>query len=136
MSYTFKSIAFPEPSVGVNYEKEKYIVQPDQSMSLEEIIDRFVRGEPLDVGMTTAYGDEEIDNPLNVDLEKLVHADLVDRQAYYDQLEELVKTYKKREKESEDAKAAEEEQARIKAEEERIEARAKQIAAGKAAPSA
>lgn len=68
-------------------------------MSLEEILRRFTRGEPLDVDMGGEYGEDDIDNPLNVDLEKLKTADLTEKAEYQERLNEVKTKYEKQEAE-------------------------------------
>lgn len=98
----FKLSSCPEPSEGQDYTNEIDQVVPDQGLSLEEILTRFTRGEPLDVGFDTNQGSED-ENPLNIDLEKLANSDLVDKAEFIGQLQELQKKYEDQEK----AKAAE-----------------------------
>lgn len=88
----------PAPSDGVDFSKEESVVVPDQSMSLQEILERFTRGEPLPVMHETQYGDDDLDNPLNEDLEKMANADLVDKAEYRDRLKEVQVNYEKQEK--------------------------------------
>lgn len=85
----YVAIAIPDPSVGQDYSKEKDIVVPNQSMSLKEILDRFTREQSLPVGMDVQDGDPDLDNPLNVDLEKMAVADLVDKEEYKNSLKEI-----------------------------------------------
>lgn len=96
----YKKSSIPEPSLGEDYSNEVDQVVPDQSMSLDEILTRFVRGEALPVGMDVQEGDEDADPTLsNVDLEKLANSDLVDKAEFVDRLTELQKKYNDQEKE-------------------------------------
>lgn len=87
----YKKTSIPNPSLGVDYSKEVDQVVPDQSMSLQEILARFTRGEPVPVGHETSEGIQEHD------LEKLKHADLVDKAEYKEKLEEIKTKYEKQE---------------------------------------
>lgn len=93
----YKLSSLPEPSLGEDYSNEVDQVVPDQSMSLEEILTRFVRGESLPVGMEVQEGDDS-DNPLNVDLEKLANSDLVDKEEFVGKLRDLQARYDAQEK--------------------------------------
>lgn len=68
----FRAIANPRPSKGVDVGDPK-LVRPNMAMSLEEILHRFTRNEPLEIGRQANYDDGPDD------LEKLRFADLVDR---------------------------------------------------------
>lgn len=116
----FKSIASPAPSPGVPGGRPK-LVTPDMSISLEEILRRFTRGEPLEIGRDGLQYDDDGD----VDLEKLKHMDLVDRQEFAEKLKATTKQYEKEQK------------AREKREKERLDKLAvEKIAADKLAASA
>lgn len=98
----YKSVATNVlPWAGVVY-TEKVMVVPNMSMSLQEILERFTRGEPLEIGQDTAF-DEEGDD----DLEKVRHMDLVDREEYINRLKHIRKTFdkqqRKKKKDFEDA---------------------------------
>lgn len=86
------SIAAPAPSVGSRTGSKKLTV-PNQSMSLEEILRRFTRGEPLAIGREGSFN-EEVDE----DLEKLATRDLVDRQEYVDKLKQKQELFKQQDK--------------------------------------
>jgi len=109
--YKFNSVAFPKPSLGsVVKNPGGKITVPDQALTIREIMERFTRGEALPIGAQTAFGDENLENPLNVDFEKLAVADLVDKQEYSDALSELKKRYdaqEERRKKAIDKKAKE-----------------------------
>lgn len=87
----YKSIAAPQLPKGLTF-RGKSLVVPNQSMSLEEILSRFTRGEPLEIGREGAQYD---DGP--EDLEKVSHMDLVDRAEFVDKLKQTQKRYDKQE---------------------------------------
>lgn len=116
----YKSIAFPTPSKGVTYEGVKKSVVPNQALTLQQILERFTRGEAVNVARDGNYHDGEDD------LEKMSHLDLVDKEEYIQKLKTTQKDYEKQERKKVlDLKKAAEKQALD-------EARAAQ----KAAPSA
>lgn len=78
------------------------MVQPNMSMSLQEILERFTRGESLDIGKEPSYDDGD------EDLEKMAHMDLVDRQEYANKLKKTQKDFEKQER-----KKAADEKARL-----------------------
>lgn len=80
------------PWAGVVY-NEKVMVVPNMSMSLQEILERFTRGEPLEIGQDTTFDEEG-----NDDLEKVRHMDLVDREEYINRLKHTRKTFDKQQK--------------------------------------
>lgn len=88
----YKSRSIPGPSVGLVFTDKKSVL-PNQSLSLQEILERFTRGEPLEIGREGATYD---DGP--EDLEKLSHMDLVDRAEYINKLKQTSKTWEKQEK--------------------------------------
>lgn len=92
----YKSIASPKPSEGYKVQGAK-LVQPDQSMSLKEIITRFTRGEAMPVSMEHQWNEQD-DSELDVDLEKLKHADLVDKAEYSEKLKSVKKKWDIQEK--------------------------------------
>lgn len=100
----FKSIASPEPSLGVKARSKK-LVQPNMALSLEEILRRFTRGEPLAIGQEGNYHDGPDD------LEKVRNMDLVDREEYINKMKATQKGYHKQEKDR-----ADKEQERLKKE--------------------
>lgn len=92
----FKSVAWPLPSPGKDFQGEERLTVPDQAMSLQQILDRFVRNEPVAVGKDVQFDeDPDLGNPLNVDLEKLLKMDRVDRDEYFEQVNTLTRQYKK-----------------------------------------
>lgn len=80
---------------GLLFDEPKKVV-PNMSMSLQEIISRFLRGEPLEIGQEVSY-DESGDD----DLEKVAHMDLVDREEYVERLKQTQKLYTKQQKDRE-----------------------------------
>nr|QJB20575.1 MAG: hypothetical protein [Microvirus sp.] len=106
----FKSIACPEPDKGISFEGQVSELIPDQSLSLQEILERFTRGESLPV-----QHDARFDPDGDEDLEKIQRMDLVDRQEYMDNLKKTQNDYEKQERKK--AESAREE-ARKKIEEE------------------
>lgn len=131
----FRSIAWPSESPGLSFVGIPEQVVPDQSMSLHEILERFTRGESVTVGKDVEYGSED-ESELNVDLEKLRDADLVDREEF----SQLVRGYQSRyDKEQKARDIAETEKLlaeRKEKEEKRIRIRAKKLAAENAAKKA
>lgn len=92
----FKSYAFPAPSVGVVSDGKKIVV-PNQSMSLQEILERFTREEKLPIGKEINYHESEDD------LEKVAKGDLVDREEFAEKMRETQRTYKRQEAQKEKA---------------------------------
>lgn len=88
----YKSIASPEPSVGLKITEPKAVV-PNMALSLQEILARFTRGEPLEIGREGNYDDGPDD------LEKVSHMDLVDKEEYVEKLKATTKQWEKQEKE-------------------------------------
>lgn len=99
MRYVKSSI--PMPSLGIRITEPTQVV-PDQSLSLKEILHRFVRQEALPVSHQGQYGSEimdpEVDNPLNVDLEKLRYADLTEKDEYKEATKQVQREYDAQEK--------------------------------------
>lgn len=120
----FKGKAIPQPSEGLVITEVDQVV-PDQSLSLKEILKRFVRHEALPIGNNASFGngqDPEGDSPLNIDLEKAAHWDLVERQEFKQKVEDMQRQYESQEK-SKREKAHAEKVAKDKAEiESRIQA--------------
>lgn len=87
----FKSIANPSTSEG-RLPIGKKITVPDQTMSLEEILSRFTRGEAVAVGRDINYHESDDD------LEKVSRMDLVDKEEYIDRLKQTQRTYQEQEK--------------------------------------
>lgn len=94
----FKSIASPEITPGVIYldengRRQKKLTVPNRSLSLQEILERFTRGEPLEVSLGEGTYHES-----DTDLEKMAHKDLVDREEYTERLRQTQKNYEKQER--------------------------------------
>lgn len=123
----FKKSAIPVPSKGTDYSKEVDIVVPDQSMSLQEILERFTRGEPLEVGHDVQDGDDS-DNPLNIDLEKLANSDLVDKAEFVEKLKDVQRRYNVQEKEKAAKIKAQKLEEYKRKDQKRIQAAARKIA--------
>lgn len=92
----FKSIAIPEPSEGFRITAKKAVV-PNMSMSLEEILRRFTRGEKLAIGNDGNFDDGDDD------LEKISHMDMVDREEFADKLKHTRQAWEKQEKQKQKA---------------------------------
>jgi len=88
----------------------KKVVVPKQSMSLREIVRRFVRRESLPVSHEGVY-----ENRFG-DLEKMRNLDIVDQLEIADDLKAKIKAFEKRTDEENAAKAKTEEENRINAE--------------------
>lgn len=97
----FVSRACPVSQGGEDYTNVEKIVVPDQGLTLKEILERFTRGEALPVGKDAQYGDDTMD----VDLEKIKHLDLVDRQEFYEKLDEVKQKWQRQEKAKEKTEA-------------------------------
>lgn len=89
----YKNSSLPPSRKGVDYSKEELLTKPNESMSLTEIISRFMRGEALPVGQDGEYFEGE------EDLEKLKKMDIVDRTEYKDRMTKIVEQYQKEEEE-------------------------------------
>lgn len=132
----FKSKAIPEPSVGTDYSKVKDIVVPDQSMSLSEILERFTRREPLQIGHNVEFGNEDDSNPMNVDLEKLACSDLTEKAEFKEKLKDVQRKFEHQEKAKADKAKADKAIADKLAEEKRIRSLALKMAKGNSDKSA
>lgn len=133
----FRSIAWPKPSSGTKVVGVSMTL-PDQSMSLATILDKFVRNEPLDVhmhGEASRFANvDDFDNPLNIDYEKLQHADLVEKAEFSDYLSSVKAKFDAEEK----SRVAAQEAAKRRAEVDEIAAkiRAEESAKGSSEKSA
>lgn len=117
----FRAIANPKPSEGCS-KWDKNQVVPDQSLSLAEILRRFVRGEAVPVGLSTfGVDDGEQDHELDVDLEKLAHADLTEKDEWKEKARELQRKYERQEKAKADKAAKKAAEDREKAVQKRID---------------
>lgn len=72
---------------------DKKAVVPNQSLSLQEILQRFTRGEPLEIGREGATFDDG-----DEDLEKVKNADLVDKAEFAERMKQTQKNWDKQEK--------------------------------------
>lgn len=119
----YKSIVSPSPRpASRDWTKVEKLTVPDQSLSLQDILERFTRKEALPIGKEVSYNDEvEIDSPFAVDLEKLAKADIIDKNEAVAQWKEVSQTYEREQKarEAQQKKAAE--KAAKEAEESRIQ---------------
>lgn len=119
----FKSSSIPEPSKGLDCRKWKRQVVPDQSLSLKEILTRFVRREPLPVGRQ-AFGDPDLAEEwteLDIDLEKVSAMDLTEQTELKEKLQGIQDNFKAQEAGRKKKAADEAAKAAKAAEEERIE---------------
>lgn len=87
----FKSIAWPEPSVGILVGGPELVV-PNQALTLRQILERFTRNQALPVGRETGYDEGE------EDLEKVAHMDLVDKAEHMEKWRKTQKAYEAQEK--------------------------------------
>lgn len=113
-----KANATPKPTMGYTGTTVK-LTQPNQGMSLQEILERFTRGETLAIGQPVQYHESDDD------LEKVSHMDLVDKEEYIDKLKQTKKDYEIQERKKASKKEAEIRQAAI----DKIAAEEKQKAA-------
>lgn len=100
----------PVPVVGQSFAKAKKVVMPNQSMSLREIIRRFMRNESLPVSHEGFYADDM------GDLEKMSKEDITIRHERAAAVRASVKKAKGRMDDAAASKAKEEEAARKAAE--------------------
>lgn len=80
-----------KPYQGQDFSKETVLTQPNQALSLADIISRFSRNEPLEIGFDVSFHESDDD------LEKLRRLDPVDRQAYIKKMQELQAKYQEQE---------------------------------------
>jgi len=109
----FISIASPVLGAGQRFSGKKLVV-PNQAISLQEILERFTRGEPVAVGQDVSYHESDDD------LEKIQYMDLTERDEFIAQQKETQKSYAKQEKRKKaeaDRKLREEAIEKLKAEE-------------------
>lgn len=116
----FLAIASPAPSAGLVIKCPKITV-PDQSMSLQEILERFVREQPLAIGKHTfgSEGDSDDEILKGRDVEKVGGLDLVEKEDLIREQKDVQKRFEEQEarKKGEKAKkAAEEARAKLRAE--------------------
>lgn len=86
----YKALSCPPTYAGRKVSGKKLTV-PDQSMSLQEILRRFVRNEPLPIGREVFGSDKETDEELlnGHDAEKLGGLDLADKQELIEQQKDV-----------------------------------------------
>lgn len=104
---SFKSLCSPKPAKGQDYRGVKVLTVPNQAMTLEEILTRFVRGEALNIGREVNYYDSDDD------LEKVAKGDLTERDEFVEKQRDIQKRWEKQEKEKA-KKVAEEEREKIR----------------------
>lgn len=135
----FRAVAFPGPDdtgPGLSFVGVVNQVLPNQSMSLEEILTRFTRGEPLQVGRETFGEHADDDKVLQFDLEKIATSDLVDKAAFTDRLKHVSEKYERQERTRKFKEAKQRQDAEVEAKvKERLEA-AKKNAEQSSAPLA
>lgn len=76
---------------GQDFSKEEILTVPNQSLSLQEIIDRFIRNESVPVGFPTEFHESEDD------IEKLRKMDPVDRAEYIKKMKDVQARYNEQE---------------------------------------
>ena len=126
----FRAVGMPGPSKGVKI-PGKLLVLPDQSLSLQEILQRFTRNEALPVGHNVDWGgvdDNEPESELDVDLEKLAKADLTYKDDFREKVNAVKERYEREERERQAKKAADKKAADIAAQEKRIRIEARKLA--------
>lgn len=106
----FKKSSIPTPDVGISYLGVIDQVVPDQSLKLQDILQRFVRKEALPVGHPSRYGsdgeiDPESDSPFNIDQEKARHWDLTEKQEFRDEVMKAREEFESARKAQEKAEA-------------------------------
>lgn len=121
----YKGIATPSPSLGIDFSKIKDECVPNQSMSLAEILKRFVRGEALPVGFESQEGEAF---HTDEDLEKMKYADLTDKAEYSAKLNKIQVAHRRQEEQkAAKAKANADKKAKI-AQQKKIEEAARKLA--------
>jgi len=78
-------------SKGTDFSKVKKQVVPNQAMTVREIMKRFMRNEPLAIAKEKFYHDGSFD------LEKVAHADMVDRDEFIEIQTRIQKRFKAQE---------------------------------------
>lgn len=128
---TFKS--FPRSvAAGTVYNEPKQVL-PDQSLSLKEILQRFVRHEALPVGRNMTYGSEnyidpESDSELNIDVEKARYWDMTEKAEFKARVKEYESVHQTNEAKRAKAKAtADAKKAELEFNE-KVEKRARELA--------
>lgn len=72
---------------GQDFSNCELLTLPNQAMSLQEIISRFIRAEPLAIGKDVSFFESEDD------LEKLLRLDPVDKDAYIAKMRKVQSDY-------------------------------------------
>lgn len=111
MKLSFKQKAIPNPSDGLDLSGEELITVPDQSLSLQEILDRFTRKESLPIANDGLYENDN-DEVGETDLGKFHAMDIVDQ---YSHIENMFEKQKRYESELEQARAKALEEAKTNA---------------------
>lgn len=129
----FKKNSIPEPSLGVSFEGVVDELVPNQSMSLKTILQRFTRGEALAVSHEADIQFGDLDG--ETDLEKLKHADLVDKADFIQRMEEVKQKHAEEVRKAE-AKVKADKKAKAEAEfNARVEAEVKKRGGEKSPPA-
>lgn len=120
------------PHKGIKITEPDQVV-PDQSLSLKEILTRFVRHEALPVGQRVAYGSEgsldpESDSPLNIDQEKARYMDLTEKDEFKEMVSEATQLFEEKQKQHDAQSAAEKQIAEEKERQKRIRIAARKLA--------
>lgn len=89
-----------KPYKGQDFSKEVVLTKPNMNMELEEIIARFVRNEPLEIGHDVNYAETDDD------IEKLQRLDPVDKVKYIRKMQDIQNEYRKQEAERVEAEQA------------------------------
>lgn len=87
----YKAVSNPPVSKGTDFSKVKKQVVPNQAMSVNEIMRRFTRNEPLAIAKQKFYHDGPYD------LEKVANSDLVDREEFIEVQNRIQKRFKAQE---------------------------------------
>lgn len=133
MRYVKSSL--PRPSDGLQA-KWVNIVVPDQSLTLKDILERFTRGEAMPIARDEQFGgNEDLDDPLNFDLEKLVKADMTERDEVAQKIKEMRVQAEREEKERGRKEAEHKAKAKAAAEEKRIADEVEKRTKGRTGPS-
>jgi len=91
----FKAIVYPAPSAGTRAQNKKgKLTVPDSSMSLKEILNRFVRNEAVPVGRNVTWHESDDD------LDKIAHADLTEQAEFVEKQKETQRKYDREQKEA------------------------------------
>lgn len=96
-----KLVLYPsKPIVGIDFSGVKKHVVPNQSMTLKEIIRRFVKRESLPAEKQGIYHESDYD------LEKVLNEDIVDRHEILEEIKSDVEVKRKKVKDEEAQRAA------------------------------